>query len=381
MMENTWHKIIFGNCRDMHEIPDESVHLMVTSPPYYNAPFDYPDLFKNYEEFLDLIKAFAKELYRVMASGRIAAFVTDDMLVKGEKYPVVSDITKIMIDAGFRYRDRIVWQKPEGYIRISRRSGVVLQHPYPMYFYPDNIQESIIIFQKGKFDYNYVKNLDPRLKEASKIDLEKYGSEKWYLTVWRITNVLPLENRLEKGIAAFPEEIPRRLIKLYTFVGETVLDPFLGSGTTMKVAKELGRNSFGYEIDIELKNVILKKINYTQTTLTDNSVDRVEIIERTDSKKLRTFLQERVKNQRSVIKKDLLKPILTPNMTKSSNEEVEIVRGNSGWEKLKLALPTVEAVEKRLKYAKERNLSPSYIRTLERLKVYRMKEQIASEAR
>ncbi|MCL6578339.1 MAG: site-specific DNA-methyltransferase [Candidatus Bathyarchaeota archaeon] len=380
-MENTWHKIIFGNCRDMHEIPDESVHLMVTSPPYYNAPFDYPDLFKSYEEFLDLIRAFARELYRVMASGRIAAFVTDDMLVKGEKYPVVSDITKIMIDAGFRYRDRIVWQKPEGYIRISRRSGVVLQHPYPMYFYPDNIQESIIIFQKGKFDYNYVKNLDSRVKEASKIDLEKYGSEKWYLTVWRITNVLPLENRLEKGIAAFPEEIPRRLIKLYTFVGETVLDPFLGSGTTMKVAKELGRNSFGYEIDIELKNVILKKINYTQTTLTDNSVDRVEMIERTDSKKLRTFLQERVKNQRSVIKKDLLEPILTPNTTKSSNEEVEIVRGNSGWEKLKLALPTVEAVEKRLKYAKERNLSPSYIRTLERLKVYRMKEQIASEAR
>jgi len=379
-MENTWHKIIFGNCRDMHEIPDESIHLMVTSPPYYNAPFDYPDLFKNYEEFLDLIRAFSKELYRVIVPGRIAAFVTDDMLVKGEKYPVVSDITKIMIEAGFRYRDRIVWQKPEGYIRISRRSGVVLQHPYPMYFYPDNIQESIIIFQKGKFDYNYVKSLDPRVKEASKIDLEKYNSEKWYLTAWRITNVLPLENRLEKGIAAFPEEIPRRLIKLYTFVGETVLDPFLGSGTTMKVAKELGRNSFGYEIDIELKNVIVKKVDNTQTTLTDNPTDKIEIIQRTDAKKFRTFLQERVKNQRSVIKKDLLKPILTPNTTKLSNEE-EIIRGNSGWEKLKLALPTVEAVEKRLEYAREKNLSPSYIRTLERLKIYRMKEQIASEAR
>jgi len=380
-MEGTWHKIIFGNCRDMHEIPGDSIHFMVTSPPYYNAPFDYPDLFKNYEEFLGLIRAFAKELYRVMAPGRIAAFVTDDMLVKGEKYPVVSDITKIMIDAGFRYRDRIVWQKPEGYIRISRRSGVVLQHPYPMYFYPDNIQENIIIFQKGKFDYNYLKNLDSKVKEASKIDLEKYGSEKWYLTVWRITNVLPFENRLEKGIAAFPEEIPRRLIKLYTFVGETVLDPFLGSGTTMKVAKELGRNSFGYEIDLELKNVILKKIGYTQTTLTDNSVDKVEIIERADSKRLRTFLQERVKNQRSVVKKNLPKPILTPIATTSFSKEVEITKGNSGWEKLKLALPTVEAVENRLKHARERNLSPSYIRTLERLKAYWMKEQITSEAR
>jgi DNA modification methylase len=365
----------------MHEIPDNSIHLMVTSPPYYNAPFDYPDLFKNYEEFLSLIRAFAKELYRVMAPGRIAAFVTDDMLVKGEKYPVVSDITKIMIESGFRYRDRIVWQKPEGYIRISRRSGVVLQHPYPMYFYPDNIQESIIIFQKGKFDYTYLKNLDPKVKEASKIDLEKYGSEKWYLTVWRITNVLPFENRLEKGIAAFPEEIPSRLIKLYTFVGETVLDPFLGSGTTMKVAKELNRNSFGYEIDLELKDVILKKIGYTQTTLIDNTADKVEIIERVDSKRLRTFLQEKVKNQRSVVKRDLPKTILTPRATTSFSKEAEIVKGNSGWEKLKLALPTLEAVEKRLEHAKERNLSPSYIRTLERLKAYWMKEQSTSEAR
>jgi len=333
-MASTCHKIIFGNCRDMHEIPNESVHLMLTSPPYYNAPFDYPDLFRNYDEFLELIRAFAKELYRVMATGRIAAFVTDDMLVKGEKYPVVSDVTKIMIETGFRYRDKIVWEKPEGYIRISRRSGVVLQHPYPMYFYPDNMQESIIIFQKGKFDYNYVKNLDPKIKEASKIDLKKYGSEKWFLTIWRITNVLPFKNRLEKGIAAFPEEIPRRLIKLFTFVGETILDPFLGSGTTMKVARELGRNTFGYEIDLELKDIILKKISLNQKTLTNDSVDKVEIIERTDAKRLRNFLQEKVKNQRSVVKKNTLKPVLTSTVTiASSSNEARICKGKSGWEK------------------------------------------------
>jgi DNA modification methylase len=372
-MTFTWHKIIFGNCRDMHEIPDNSIHLMVTSPPYYNAPFDYPDLFKSYEEFLELIRAFAKELYRVMAPGRIAAFVTDDMLVKGEKYPVVSDITKIMIESGFRYRDRIVWEKPEGYIRISRRSGVVLQHPYPMYFYPDNIQESIIIFQKGKFDYEYVKNLDPKILEASKIDLKKYGSEKWYLTIWRITNVLPFENRLEKGIAAFPEEIPRRLIKLFTFVGETVLDPFLGSGTTTKVAKELGRNSVGYEIDLELKDVILKKINYNQTTLTSHSTDKVEIIERPDARKLRTFLQEKVKNQRSAVKKNAIK--FVPAATNTACNETEILKKHSGWEKLKRALPTVEAVEERLRHAREKNLSQSYIQTLERLKAHLEKKQ------
>lgn len=112
-----------------------------------------------------------------------------------------------------------------------------------MYFYPDNIQESIILFQKGKFNYKkYMKDLDEEIIEASKIDLVEFKKNKWYLTVWDITNVLPTKNRLEKGIAAFPEEIPYRLIKLFSFVGETVLDPFLGFGTTMKVSKELNRN-------------------------------------------------------------------------------------------------------------------------------------------
>jgi DNA modification methylase len=244
----------------MSEIPDESIQLMVTSPPYFNAPFDYPDLFKDYDEFLELIRDLSHDLYRVLAPGRVACFVTDDMLVGGEKYPVVADITRLMLDAGFRYRDRIVWVKPKGYIRISRRSGVVIQHPYPMYYYPDNIQESILIFQKGRFDYSYVRELPQKQLEKSRILLEDYNGEGWHLTVWNITNVLPLGLRLEKGIAAFPEEIPKRLIKLFSFHGETVLDPFLGSGTTMKVAQALGRNSWGYEIDRGLKKIIRQKL-------------------------------------------------------------------------------------------------------------------------
>jgi len=104
----TVHRVVFGNCRTMKEIGDESVQLMVTSPPYYNAPFDYPNLFKDYDEFLRLIDDLSRDLFRVLAPGRVACFVTDDMLVKGEKYPVVADITKLMLDAGFRYRDRIV---------------------------------------------------------------------------------------------------------------------------------------------------------------------------------------------------------------------------------------------------------------------------------
>jgi DNA modification methylase len=245
----------------MKEIPNESIQLTITSPPYYNAPFDYPGLFSDYDEFLELIQNLCRDLYRVSAPGRIACFVTDDMLVKGEKYPVVADVTRLMLQAGFRYRDRIVWVKPKGYIRISRRSGVVVQHPYPMYYYPDNIQESILIFQKGRFDYSYVRELPPKMLEKSKISLHDYNDHEWHLTVWNITNVLPLGTRLEKGIAAFPEEIPKRLIKLFSFHGETILDPFLGSGTTMKVAQELGRNSWGYEIDRRLKTVIKQKLN------------------------------------------------------------------------------------------------------------------------
>ncbi len=292
----TWHRIIFGDCQNMSEIPDESVQLMVTSPPYYNAPFDYPDLFDNYDEFLELMTEFSRELYRVLAPGRIASFVADDMLVNGERFPVVADITRIMRDRGFRYRDKIIWRKPEGYIRISRRSGVVLQHPYPMYFYPDNIQESILIFQKGKFDYKYVRELDPKTKQDSRIDISEYQANKWYLTVWDITNVLPVKGRIEEGVAAFPDEIPKRLIKMFTFTGETVLDPFLGSGTTAKVAKALGRNSFGYEIDVELRKAIEGKLN-------DPQLSNVEIVVREDAKRLRQDLQKLVAKKSSVAKK------------------------------------------------------------------------------
>jgi modification methylase len=256
----TVHRVVFGDCRTMKEIPDQSVQLTVTSPPYYNAPFDYAGMFRDYDEFLGLIQDLSQDLYRVSGLGRIACFVTDDMLVRSEKYPVVADVTRLMLQAGFRYRDRIVWVKPKGYVRISRRSGVVVQHPYPMYYYPDNIQESILIFQKGRFDYSYVRQLPSKTLEKSKISLHDYNDHEWHLTVWNITNVLPLGSRLEKGIAAFPEEIPKRLIKLFSFHGETVLDPFLGSGTTMKVARELGRNSWGYEIDRGLKKVIEQKM-------------------------------------------------------------------------------------------------------------------------
>jgi len=294
----TFHKLIFGDAEDMKELEDKSVHLVVTSPPYFNAPFDYPDLFESYNAYLDKMWKVAKELKRVVAEGRIICIVCDDTLINGEKYPVVADLTKIYVEEGFTYRDKIIWIKPEGYIRISRRSGVILQHPYPMYFYPDNLQETILIFQNGKFDY---KKVSKELKEKSRIDIREYQQGKWYLTTWNITNVLPLKNRLEEGIAAFPEEIPYRLIKLFSYVGETVLDPFMGSGTTNKVAAILGRNSVGYEIDLELCEVVREKMGLRQGLLFDKNY-RIEIIIRKDAKHLRTYLQEKINKQKSVVR-------------------------------------------------------------------------------
>jgi len=147
------YQVYFGSASNLDELKDGEISLVVSSPPYFNAPFDYAGLFESYEEYLELIKNVAIQLKKKVAPGRIVALVTDDMLVKGEKFPIVADTTKIFVNAGFRYRERITWLKPKGYVRISKRSGVLLQHPYPMYYYPDNIQESILILQNGPYEY------------------------------------------------------------------------------------------------------------------------------------------------------------------------------------------------------------------------------------
>jgi site-specific DNA-methyltransferase (adenine-specific) len=298
-------RVFLGDLRKMTqtEVADAEVSLIVTSPPYFNAPFDYPDLFPSYEDYLELIKCFASQSKRVLGKGRVCAVVTDDMLVKdgdsgrGRKYPLVADTTRIFLEEKFLYRDKITWVKPGGYTRISRRSGVVLQHPYPMYFYPDNIQESILLFQNGEFDYAQLKDASKEVLESSRIDTNRLNDEGWNLTVWNITNVLPTPGRVEEGIAAFPEEIPRRLIKLFTLVGETVFDPFLGSGTTLKVARELRRKGIGYEVDLELEDVIRRKLglDYNRWTGEDFTIE-----ERAGGKSLRKSLQTRVKQQKSV---------------------------------------------------------------------------------
>lgn len=274
----TRHSLIIGDSSSMPEIPNASVHLMVTSPPYFNAPFDYKGFFKDYNLYLSMLGKVASEIFRVLQGGRIAVLNIDDMLVDGQKYPIVADATRIFLDAGFRYRDRIIWKKPDGYLRISRRSGVLLQNPYPMYYYPDNLLESIIIFQKGKFDY---RSISHQKREESRLNLREFSTKKWYMTLWEMTNVMP-GSSLEKDIAAFPDELARRIIKLFSYKGETILDPFVGSGTTMKVARDLDRNSIGIDIDDRLIPVIREKLGFSgkQKNMFTNANDIFEVIKR-----------------------------------------------------------------------------------------------------
>ncbi|BBG23154.1 Modification methylase MjaI [Sulfuracidifex tepidarius] len=225
-----------------------------------------------------------------MEKGRAAVFVTADVRIDGVLYPIVADLIKIMQDLGFKYQERIIWKKPEGYIRISRRSGVLIQHPYPLYFYPDNIYEDIVIFKKQG-------NFTPRNKEESKIDITKFQREKWYSNVWEITNVLP-NNKLSKFTAPFPEDLARRIITLYSYVGDVVLGPFTGTGTTLKVAREMGRNAVGYEIDLKLKDVIKARIPVS----TLFGEEKVEFLEREDAKRLssnmRAKINEKLENKK-----------------------------------------------------------------------------------
>jgi len=291
-------KVFFGSSESMRELRDGSVHLVVTSPPYYNAPFDFPGLFPSYDEYLDLLKRVGREVYRVLDDSRVACYVTQDVRIDGKLYPIVSDLIRIMRELGFEYQEKIIWRKPEGYIRISRRSGVLLQHPYPMYYYPDNIYEEVVVFKKpGEFDRASVPT---DIKEKSKIDVHRFLREKWYLSVWDLTNVLPSE-KWSKYTAAFPEELVERLVILYSYVGETVLDPFLGTGTTCFVSKRLGRNCVGYEVDLELRDAIEERLGANAKSLLHyvglERQDVVEIVVRSDARNLRTKLREEIEKK------------------------------------------------------------------------------------
>lgn len=263
------HKIIIGNSQFMREVDGQSVQLVVTSPPYFDVK-DYGDdrgnigAIGSYNQYLVAMKRVFYECYRVLEEGRYCAINISDIISDSHKYPIPAHYVSLMEAVGFTYRDDIIWKKPSGVGAngaggASKRFGVFIQNPYPMYYYPNNIHEHILIFRKGKVDFKKIshkKTAQARLDILEAKDL--ISSDVWEFCPQHKNQYNELDHP-----AMFPDILPETLIRLYTYQGETVLDPFLGSGTTTKAAKKLGRNSIGYDINPKYVPVMKRRIGFS----------------------------------------------------------------------------------------------------------------------
>lgn len=243
------------SCIRMDEVSSESISLTVTSPPYWNA-IDYGshvlDAAKNYrtrgdrftyEEYLNWLEIAFAEVYRVTKPGGFCAIVVGTLLLKGKMYPIPFDLTARLCEGSWMLHQDIVWHKCTGGVK---RAGVFIQHPYPGYYYPNIMCEYILVFRKeGPKIY---KNRGVYEHRDSRVPINRLFTMELANNIWHIAPVPP---RTIAHPCPFPEEIPYRLIKMYSYPSEVVLDPFLGSGQTTKVAKHLGRQFVGYETHSE----------------------------------------------------------------------------------------------------------------------------------
>ncbi|VVB65826.1 Modification methylase MjaI [Candidatus Gugararchaeum adminiculabundum] len=263
-------KIVIGDARNMRELEGESIQLVVTSPPYFNVK-NYGKVdgnigsINNYFEYLRAVERVFEECFRVLEPGRFACVNISDIISGGRKFPIPAHYVYLLERMGFDYRDDIIWKKPSGVGAgvcaggAAKRFGVFIQHPYPMYYFPNNIYEHVLIFRKGKFDY---KSVSDARKHRDKIDIET-AKRYWNCDIWELVPEIKNQYTADTHPAMFPEKLPENLIRLFTYRGETVLDPFLGSGTTMKAAWGLGRRSVGYEINEAYLPLIKRKVGFS----------------------------------------------------------------------------------------------------------------------
>ncbi|MDP2044823.1 MAG: site-specific DNA-methyltransferase, partial [Deltaproteobacteria bacterium] len=251
-------KIIIGDSRAMTEVEDAGIDLVVTSPPYwhikdYGVPGQIGYGQSLHEYLKDLYHAW-RECFRVLREGARLCINVGDQFARAAVYgrykviPLHAEFINQCEHIGFDFLGSIIWQKKT---TMNPSGGAVVMGSYP---FPSNgiveiDYEFILIFKKP----GPSKKVSPEIKAASRLTKEEW--KEYFAGHWYFGGV-----RQGAHEAMFPEELPRRLIRMFTFVGDTVLDPFLGSGTTVKAALDLGRNAVGYEINPDFLEAMPQKI-------------------------------------------------------------------------------------------------------------------------
>lgn len=269
----TKHILIKGDCRKMSLIPNESVQLIVTSPPYWQLK-DYGTdtqigFNDTYEEYINNLNIVWNECFRVLEQGCRLCINVGDQFARSAYYgrykvvPIHVEIIRFCETIGFDYMGSIIWQKPTS-MHTTGGGKVMGSYPYPRGGIVKVDYENILLFKKtGK-----AKPISRDRMEKSKLSVEEWNE--YFCSHWTFEGA-----RQDKHIAVFPEELPKRLIKMFSFVGDTVLDPFMGSGTTALAASRTERNSVGYEINKDFRLFYEEKVVFVNKN-TDNIFDIME---------------------------------------------------------------------------------------------------------
>ena len=265
----TTHTLIIGDSSYMPEIESGSVQFVITSPPYWNLKKygnrSQLNSKQAYLEYLNQIQKVLTEVKRVMEPGRFVCINIGTAVSNDRMRAINADIQKIMQDLDFIFKKEIIWVKPKGTQGLWQRgvTKFLKVEPYPCFFNLNIMHEYILIFQ------NYG-SLRVNLTHKNRLSEEFVKEVAW--SVWD----LPIS--FTKGhMAPFPYAIPDRLIKLYTFENDTVLDPFGGSGTTMKAARDQKRSSILYEINPEYIKLIKNKVDWNSRSMDSDARYEIKV--------------------------------------------------------------------------------------------------------